>query len=286
MKRRILTVALMMAVLLCLSGCSQQREPSTAELQPELGIGGPAENGEPAQEPTPSERVEPAEETAPEEAQEARETDEVPEAEATAEQALWAADYAAIVEDWTKVEDYAQGALDYEKSYFGYEPNLYGFDHYFLTDVDTNGTPELMLVSQTMGLTAVLTYSNDHPVFLCTWAPYGINTETAELIIHGHWHGAGGSYENEWSGIRIRGETVDWTSFYIDYFDWSEEWGGRYAFLDEETGEWLDYAITEPNQEYEARYQDAFDRHVANCRLIESFQLYELGELSGLGQIQ
>lgn len=65
----------------------------------------------------------------------------------------WQEGYRRILEDWTVIEGY--GDLSYLPAFFGDE---YGFDAYFLCDVEGDGTPELFLDSSTMGLAAALRY--------------------------------------------------------------------------------------------------------------------------------
>lgn len=36
-----------------------------------------------------------------------------------------------------------------------------------------------------------------------------INLETGEIIVHGHWHGAGGSGIDEYSGFRMQGDNFE-----------------------------------------------------------------------------
>lgn len=182
--------------------------------------------------------------------------------------------YAAILNDWTLAESY--GDLSYLQMYFGED---YGFDSYWLCDVDQNGVPELFLHSSTMGITAVFTCTKEQPVFLTYDDFYGINTETGELVIHGHWHGAGGSYDNEWSAYKVLPDGAQY-SMYIDFFDFSEDGEeNQYTVYNPETDE---YVRLTDGTEYEVLYA----AHVQSCITVDSYTLYDCSDLSGLDRIQ
>ena len=182
--------------------------------------------------------------------------------------------YAAILNDWTLAEGY--GDLSYLQMYFGED---YLFDSYWLCDVDQNGVPELFLHSSTMGITAVFTCTEEQPVFLTYDNFYGINPEMGELVIHGHWHGAGGSYENEWTAYQVLPDKAEYT-MYIDFFDLSEDGEeNRYTVYNPETGE---YVHSTDGAEYEALYA----AHVQSCITMDNYTLYDCSDLSGLDRIQ
>ena len=186
----------------------------------------------------------------------------------------WREAYQVFIDDWKQIEKY--GDFSYPAVYFGKEH--YNFDKYFLCDVDDNGTPELFLYSTYMRLTAVFTYT-DEPVFLLYDNIYGINLETDEVVIHGHWHGAGGSWENEWSAYGISGDTAERT-MYIDFVDLSEYDGEiRYTVYDAKKKEYTDL---QDGAEYDAFYA----AHVEPCILAEDYLLYELYDENGFDHIQ
>ena len=186
----------------------------------------------------------------------------------------WRDAYQMFLDDWKRIEKY--GDFDYLEFYFGEDG--YNFDKYFLCDVDENGIPELFLYSTYMRLTAVFTYE-DESVFLMYDNIYGINTETDEVVIQGHWHGAGGSGINEWSAYHISG--IPWEySMYIDFFDVSEDEGDvRYTIFDPEKEE---YTHPQDSTEYDALYA----AHVEPCILAEDYLLYDLSDLNGFDHIQ
>lgn len=185
----------------------------------------------------------------------------------------WRQAYHIFLDDWKSIEKY--GDFSYLEFYF--EEGYY-FDKYFLSDVDGNGTPELFLYSTYMGLTAVFTYT-DRPVYLLYDWIYGINYETDEVIIKGHWHGAGGSGEDEWKAYRIT-EGLSEYSMYIDFFDLPEEDGGkRYDIYDEKTDEYT-------HQQNGAEYDAIYAVHVEPCVFIDHYRLYDISDESGLDNIQ
>lgn len=185
--------------------------------------------------------------------------------------------YQVFLDDWKRIEEY--GDFSYLALYFG--EDRYYFDRYFLCDVDENGIPELFLNSSYMLLTAVFTYSDDadKPVFLMYENIYGINRETDEAVIHGHWHGSGGSWEDEWAAYHI--SSIPWEySMYIDFMDFSEEDGGIcYDIYDPGKDE---YTHPEDGAEYDALYA----AHVKPCVLFEDFRLYDLSDVGGLEDVQ
>lgn len=186
----------------------------------------------------------------------------------------WKEAYGLFLENWKLIEDY--GDFSYLSMYFGEEH--YSFDRYFLCDIDENGTPELLLYSMYMRLTAVFTYT-DEPVFLLYNNLYGINLETDEVVINGHWHGAGGSGIDEWSACRITGDVSKY-SMYIDYMDLREDGGEiRYTVYDEGTGI---YEHPQDGAEYDAFYAG----HVEPCIPMEYYRLYDLSDLNGLEDVQ
>ena len=122
----------------------------------------------------------------------------------------WGKAYKKIINNYKLLDKYED--MSYLKSYFGKD---YKFDKYFLCDINNNKIPELFLYSSTMGLTVVLTYSNNKVVSLYYYDICKINTKTSEIIVNGHWHGAGGSGKNEWSIYKVKNISCD-IEYYID----------------------------------------------------------------------
>ncbi len=203
------------------------------------------------------------------------EEQEKPSAVDEVEEPFWYDQYAAVLKDWTLIEDY--GDFSYLPMYFGED---YAFDSYWLCDVDQNGVPELFLHSSTMrDITAVFTCTEEQLVFLTYDDFYGINLETGEFVIHGHWHGAGGTYDNEWSAYKVLLDKAEY-AMYIDFFDFSEE--GEESFYTIYNPETEEYVHSSDGTEYEALYA----AHVQPCVPVESYTLYGSSDLSGLDRIQ
>lgn len=195
---------------------------------------------------------------------------------ADAEDPGWKECYRSVLEDWHVVEPIAEGSFAYWRSYFAYEEDLIDFDRYAVLDLNRDGTPELLLRSQGMGLTIVLTYDQGLK-YLGDNDFYGILPETGELIVHGHWHGAGGSFDNEWSVWDLFRDPDDMYSAYFDYLEFEE--GRNYSFYSREDGEWLSGL---QGEDAAARYDAAFRRYVESCVLFDQLPFYPLTDPTGL----
>lgn len=267
-KKKRLPAVFMLAVmmlLLCFGLCSCQVQESVppdsepiVEITPEVKPTPPEEEPERPQ----SDAEEPQEEPVPPPSPDPETTKDPAAMEALLRTENWSDCYRLILQDWTVIERLAD--LNYLPFYFG---DGYGFDSYFLYDVDRNGTPELFLCSSTMCLTAVLTYT-DQPVFLLYEDIYAINPETSEIIIRGHWHGAGGSGTNEWRAYRISGSTPELTLS----MDWMPYGYSVYAL------DTLGFGQAETQEAYDAQYAV----HVRPAIPVERFKPCGLNDLSGL----
>ena len=203
----------------------------------------------------------------------------------------WYEAYKSIIMDWTIIEDFEdRGYVGDLKDAYAYHSSdfCYEFYSYWLCDMDRNGTPELFLwypSGRRLGdIMVILTYT-DHPIVfggtpVFMEQIYGINAETGEVIIAGHWTGAGGTNEYEWSGYRIQGDTLEFC-FYIDSWAEFEEYAGdtpyRVDYPERYGGE-----LQADGREYEEIYEN----HVANCIPVENFVMYDMMDLSGLKDIQ
>lgn len=89
----------------------------------------------------------------------------------------------------------------------------------------------------------ILTYT-DRPIVIFGEPIYGVNVETSEIIIHGHWTGAGGTgvFWNEWEAYKLQGGTAE-RSFYIDSYAEFEEYTGDTPYIvdypERQGSEWL-----------------------------------------------
>ncbi len=203
------------------------------------------------------------------------EEQEKPSVAGEVEDTFWYDQYAAILKDWTLIEDY--GDFSYLPMYFGED---YAFDSYWLCDVDQNGVPELFLHSSTMSvITAVFTCTEEQLVFLTYDDFYGINPETGELVIHGHWHGAGGTWENEWTAYKVFPDKAEYV-MYIDHYAPPQYDGEEhYDIYNPKTDE---YECVSDGTEYEELYAV----HVEPCITVDYYTLYDISDLSGLNRIQ
>ena len=188
---------------------------------------------------------------------------------------FWRKQYEAILKDWTLIEKY--GDMSYLSMFFDED---YMFDFYWLCDVDQNQVPELFLYSSTMEcIMAAYTCTEEKLVYLTYDNFYGVNLETGELVIHGHWLGSGGTVDNEWCAYKVFPDKAEY-SMYIDHYDLSE-YGeeDRYVIYNPQTDE---YERTSDKTEYEELY----DVHVKPCVTVNQYVLYDISDLSGLDRIQ
>ncbi len=288
MKKKIWPMGIWTAIVIGLSGCGitmNQTEDNSVSLQREEAATESEDEGDVQDELTEPEREEKVHEESTESETERTSLDEdaADISKDTAENGQpeknepfenWQEAYQVFLDDWKQIEKY--GDFSYLEMYFG---DNYSFDKYFLCDIDKNGTPELFLYSTYMRLTAVFTYT-DEPVFLLYDNIYGINPETNEVVINGHWHGAGGSGIDEWSAYMISGDMAEY-SLYIDFIDTIEYGGGiRYSIYDRETEEY-----THP-QDDSTEYDALYAAHVETCIPAEEYFLYDLSDEGGFAHIQ
>lgn len=187
----------------------------------------------------------------------------------------WCSAYQEILADWKVIDKY--GDFEYLKMYFGTE---YQFDKYWLCDVNGDEVPELFLHSDYMNITAVFTYCEEEIRFLMYDVIYGVNKETGDVVIEGHWHGAGGSGVDEWTVYHLT-EIEAVYAYYIDFIREYEELEieNPYTVYDATIGEFE----KQPNGN---EYDEIYVVHVKPCTMKSKFQQYELSDLTGLDVIQ
>lgn len=168
----------------------------------------------------------------------------------------WKKSYESILNNWRRAEKYCD--TSYLKMYFGRD---YKFNQYFLYDLNRNGTPELFLHSTTMGLTIVFTY-NGRLRSLGYYDIYGFNTDKKELIVRGHWHGAGGSGVNEWTIYKMGSSWMQGT-YTMDKMN------GNYSVYNMQDG-----TFTGSSKMYNAIYS----QHIRKCKRMNSFTRYKLSD--------
>ncbi len=178
----------------------------------------------------------------------------------------WKTAYSKILKNWRLVERYQD--MSYLKMYFGTQ---YRFNRYFTYDVDKNGTPELFLHSTSMGLTEVMTY-NKKLVSLGYYDIARINKKTKEIIVHGHWHGAGGSQDKEWWVYRVDKKPY-LLKYYIDIMPTGTNGIQNVSVYN---GKWK--LLSTKRSYYNKVYKD----HIKNATPINRFKKNKLSDKKGL----
>ena len=191
--------------------------------------------------------------------------------------ASWREAYTAVLTDEQARTAAIGSAADYRKSYFASDPEALSVTAYAVTDINGDGTPELLLYAEGTGLTDVFTFDGTLR-YLGYDAFFGFLPESGEAVVHGHWHGAGGSGKNEWS-IRPLFTQEDGQSAYLDYL---EEGGKRrYSYMDKgeyKTGDW---AKVGENKADEKRYEELYNKYVRPCVRLEDVPFFAPDNLSG-----
>ena len=178
----------------------------------------------------------------------------------------WKTAYSNILKNWRSVERYQD--MSYLKMYFGKQ---YKFDRYFTYDVDKNGIPELFLHSTSMGLTELMTYDKNI-ISLGYYDIAKINKKTKEIIVHGHWHGAGGSYKNEWWVYKVNKKAYP-LKYYIDIMPKGTSNAQSVSVYN---GKWK---LLSTKKSY---YDKIFKDHIKNATTINKFKKYKLTDKKGL----
>ena len=294
MKRR-WTAALLALLLLVLCGCAageRKAEETVAEAPAELSEETAAPETKEADSvpaataaPAPAETAEPAlaAASAPETAQGAEptsiETPEPAEEEKITLSARWQLAYQKLLEDPALLDQVIGQNGDYRKGYFGGWDNTgyqLPFSSYAAADLDGDGVPELLLDSAEMGLVDLIGWNGDY-VYIGYDNYLGFLPEQGAALVHGHWHGAGGSYFYEYSVSRLPQHEL------LAYFDHSEPGFGEvvWSFL-EEGGSW--YSGSEEGDS--ARYDALVRQYVNQALRVEDLDFYPLNSLRGLAQPQ
>ena len=189
----------------------------------------------------------------------------------------WREAYAAMLTDESARAAVIGKDADYRRSYFSGDPSRLAPSAYSVADLNADGTPELLLYAEGTGLTDVFSFDGALR-YLGYDAFFGFLPEEGLAIVHGHWHGAGGSGDREWSAVPIFRED-DWGRVYLDCM----EDGGklRYSFQEYGAFESTDWAKPGENPEAEARYEKLFDRCVRPCVRLEDIPFFSMDTLSG-----
>ena len=290
MKRR-WTAALLALLLLALCGCAS-RGQEIAEIpaaEPEQSAA-PETGGEPSvpaatEAPAPAASEKPklsaAAEPVQTETEESSPTDspEPAEEEEIKLTTHWQMAYQKLLEDPALLDSVIGQNGDYRKGYFGGWDNsgyLLPFSSYAVADLDGDGVPELLLDSEQMGLTDLIGWNGDY-IYIDYDDYLGLLPELGASLVHGHWHGAGGSYTYEYSVFGLPEHKL------LAYFDHSEPGYGAltWSFV-EEDGSWYNGAAEGDS----ARYDALVRQYVYPALRVEDLDFYPLDSLRGLAQPQ
>ena len=183
-----------------------------------------------------------------------------PEASSLAsEDAAWYRDYRALLTDASVCSALIGESADYRTQYFSYDPKALDYQSWRLADINGDHIPELFMTTVS-GLTDLFTWQ-DGPVYLGYDNYFGVIPGTGLAIVHGHWHGAGGSLKNEWyvSSPFLPYEERSVASF--DYmWNWSV-WEG-------------DFTINDNSDEAKTAYESAVHRYVDSCIRLSDIPAY------------
>ncbi len=142
--------------------------------------------------------------------------------------------YSSVVASPKSVYKYAKFLKKYP--YNLYKPK---YTKHFYYDLDKNGVKELFVYDPSGSknddshFVLVFTIKNGKVKLLGSSGSFcGINKKKKVLIEHGHWHGAGGSDEYEWSVYKINKKKTGLTWKY--YFD--KDYDGKYKVYYPKTG--------------------------------------------------
>ena len=180
----------------------------------------------------------------------------------------WQKAYQSILSNWKRAEKYQD--MSYLKYYFGKD---YKFNQYFLYDLNGDSTPELFLYSTSMGMTLILSY-NGKIRALGYDSFYGIHKKRHEIVVRGHWHGAGGSGTREWYVYNMRGTSKLALTYAIDKL------GSQYSVYNARTGE-----STYSKDTYSKNaYSSVYNTHVKGTTKLSSFKKYKLSDKSAFNK--
>ena len=189
----------------------------------------------------------------------------------------WREAYAAMLADESARAAVIGKNADYRRSYFSGDPSALTPSAYAVADLNADGMPELLLYAEGSGLTDVFGFDGTLR-YLGYDAFFGFLPEDGLAVVHGHWHGAGGSGDKEWSVYPLF--TKDEKSrIYLDYM----EDGGkrRYSFQENGSFESTDPAKPGENPEAEERYKKLFERCVLPCVRLEDIPFFSMDNRSG-----
>lgn len=187
----------------------------------------------------------------------------------SSEDGAWTADYLRLLTDASARDALIGDEAVYRNGYFSYDPSALDYQSWRLADLNGDGIPELLMTTA-VGLTDLFTWQNGGARYLGYGDYFGFIPETGgQVVVHGHWHGAGGSQRNEWS---VSNPFLPYDEGFIASFDhmgnWSL-WEGNFS-------------INEDSAEAQAAYEDAVRRYVDPCVRLADLPAYTMEEFDGL----
>lgn len=140
----------------------------------------------------------------------------------------WWSSYQKVMQSWTKI-------TEYEKEFAGtlggtvrYEPHLVNhigkdliYERYALKDLDKDGTPELILLSDhPSSMNAIFTYTDR--LLYCGTYYNALYTDDGRIIERGSWFGGSAMIKETWDITEIRaGEIMGKESIWEEYQDYN-----------------------------------------------------------------
>ena len=187
------------------------------------------------------------------------------------ETAAWYADYLSLLTDASVRKALIGNAADYRTGYFSYDPSALDYQCWRLADLNGDGVPELLMTTS-VGLTDLFTWQNGTADYLGYGSFFGfLPASGGQTVVHGHWHGAGGSQRNEWS---VSNPFLPEDNRSPIYFDRMGTWSVREG----------SFSISEDSDAAKAAYDDAFRRYVDACVRLADIPAHAMDEFDGLAE--
>ena len=193
----------------------------------------------------------------------------------------WLEAYGRLITDASAREKAIGAAADYRSFYFSYDPSLLEPDAYALADLNEDELPELLLFAEGTGLTDIFTWDGGLR-YLGYDRFFGFVPESGAAVVHGHWHGAGGSGAHEYSTAELFGG-ADARGAYFDYLE-NDTGERRYSVYDGEDSYSGDWAPAGRDKKGEKLYRELYDRTVLKCVRLEDIPFFSLDNPEGLAR--
>ena len=144
-------------------------------------------------------------------------------------QGSWWDAYREVLDDWTKITEFEKefadtlgGTVQYDPYLIKYIGNDFFFERYALNDLDKDGIPELILLSDhSSSMNAIFTYI-DRLIYCGTYYN-ALYTDDGKIIERGSWWAGSARLTGSWYVTQIKtGESVEQGSIWGEYQDLSE----------------------------------------------------------------